>query len=77
MWAALVKAADNMAPFYNVHRCNTLKYNIGNKVWLSSENIRTVPPTKKLNYKWLGPYPVCYFHSILKSLQEGLIDRPW
>ena len=32
------------------------KYNVGNKVWLSSENIRTVHPTKKLDYKWLGPY---------------------
>ena len=27
-------------------------------MWLSSENIRTVCPTKKLNYKWLGPYVV-------------------
>ena len=27
-------------------------------MWLSSENIRTVHPTKKLDYKWLGPYVV-------------------
>ena len=31
-------------------------------VWLSSENIRTVHPTKKLNYKWLGPYVVELLH---------------
>ena len=36
----------------------TLKYNVGNKVWLSLENIRTTHPTKKLNYKWLGPYAI-------------------
>ena len=54
--AALVKAADDMARFYNAHQCKAPKYNVGNKVWLSSENIRTVHPTKKLDYKWLGPY---------------------
>ena len=27
-------------------------------MWLSSENIRTTHPTKKLGYKWLGPYIV-------------------
>ena len=52
---ALVKAANNMAQFYDAHRCEAPKYNVGDKVWLSSENIRTVRPTKKLNYKWLGP----------------------
>ena len=31
-WAALVKAADNMAQFYDVHQCDTPRYNIGNKV---------------------------------------------
>ena len=56
--AALVKAADNMAGFYDVHQCDTPKYNVGDKVWLSSENIRTTRPTKKLDYKWLGPYVI-------------------
>ena len=27
-------------------------------MWLSSENIRTIHLTKKLDYKWLGPYVV-------------------
>ena len=53
--AALVKAADDMAWFYNVHRCNAPKYNVSDKLWLSSENIRTTCLTKTLNYKWLGP----------------------
>ena len=56
--AALVKAADDMARFYDAHRREAPKYNVGDKVWLSSENIRTVRPTKKLDYKWLSPYVV-------------------
>ena len=31
---------------------------IGDKVCLSSENIRTTRLTKKLDYKWLGPYTI-------------------
>ena len=27
-------------------------------MWLSSENIRTTCLTKKLDYKWLGPYTI-------------------
>ena len=56
--AALVKAADDMAQFYDAHRREAPKYNVGDKVWLSSENIRTIHPMKKLNYKWLSPYVV-------------------
>jgi len=54
--AALVKAADDMTRFYDAHQCEALKYNVGDKVWLSSENIKTVLLKKKLDYKWLGPY---------------------
>ena len=56
--AALVKAANDMAQFYDAYQREAPKYNVGDKVWLSLENIRTVHPTKKLNYKWLGPYVV-------------------
>ena len=56
--AALVKAADNMAQFHNAYRCKAPKYNVSDKVWLSLENVRTVRPMKKLNYKSLGPYVV-------------------
>ena len=47
-----------MAQFYDAHQCEAPKYNVGDKVWLSLENVRTVNPTKKLDYKWLGPYIV-------------------
>ena len=54
----MVKAADDMARFYNAHRREAPKYSVGDKVWLSSENIRTTRLTKKLDYKWLGPYTI-------------------
>ena len=57
-WAALVKAADDMARFYDAHRRKAPKYSIGDKVWLSSENIRMTHLTKKLDYKWLSPYTI-------------------
>ncbi|MBW0482479.1 hypothetical protein O181_022194 [Austropuccinia psidii MF-1] len=30
----------------------------GDKVWLSSKNIKTTRPTKKLSERWLGPFEV-------------------
>ena len=54
--AALVKAANDMARFYDAHQREAPQYNVSNKMWLSSENIRTIRPTKKLDYKWLGCY---------------------
>ena len=56
--ATLVKAADDMAWFYDLHRREAPRYNVGEKVWLSSENIKMTRPTKKIDYKWLGPYTI-------------------
>ena len=56
--AALVKAADDIAQFYDAHQHKAPKYNVSDKVQLSLENIRTVCLMKKLNYRWLGPYVV-------------------
>ena len=47
-----------MAHFYDVHWKTALAYQIGDKVWLSSQNITIICPTKKLDHKWLGPYKV-------------------
>ena len=57
-WAPLVKAADDMAWFYNAHQQEAPMYNVGNKVWLSTENIKTTCLMKKLDFKWLGPYAI-------------------
>ena len=38
--ATLVKAADDMARFYDAHQREAPKYCVGDKVWLSSENIQ-------------------------------------
>ena len=56
--SALTKAADDMARFYDIHRKTAPTYQIGDKVWLSSQNITTIRPTKKLDHKWLVPYKV-------------------
>ena len=56
--AALTKAAEDMARWYNAHRGPTPEYRVGQKVWLSAEDITTTRPMKKLDNKWLGPYAI-------------------
>ncbi|MBW0509857.1 hypothetical protein O181_049572, partial [Austropuccinia psidii MF-1] len=33
-------------------------FNPGGMVWLSSKNIKSARPTKKLSERWLGPFPI-------------------
>ena len=33
-------------------------YNTGNRVYLSTKNIKTIRPYKKLDYKIIGPYEI-------------------
>jgi len=33
-------------------------FEVGDKVWLSTRHFRTTRPSKKLDYKWTGPYTV-------------------
>lgn len=56
--AAMQKATDDMARFYNAHRDGSVEYNVGDRVWLSGKNIRTTRPAKKLDDKWYGPYTI-------------------
>src|SRR5882724_9227545 len=55
---ALSQAADDMACFYDAHWREAPLYMVGDKVWFNGQNINTTCPMKKLDYKWLGPYPV-------------------
>src|SRR5882672_2249324 len=56
--SALSWAADDMAHFYDTHRREAPLYAVGDKVWLNGQNITMTRPMKKLDHKWLGPYPV-------------------
>ncbi|MBW0522633.1 hypothetical protein O181_062348, partial [Austropuccinia psidii MF-1] len=44
--------------YANKSRANPPVFNPGNMVWLSSKNIKSTRPTKKLSERWLGPFPV-------------------
>ena len=56
--AALAKAKDNMAWYYNQCWTPAPEYLLGDKVYLDTKNIQTTYPSKKLSYKLLGPYIV-------------------
>ena len=58
--AALAKAKDDMAWYYNQHQTPTLEYLLGDKVYLDAKDIQTMCPSKKLSHKFLGPYAVEY-----------------
>src|SRR5882757_3964357 len=55
---ALKRAADDMKKYYDRKRGKTPKYTLGEKVWLDASNIQTGRPTKKLDHKRLGPFPI-------------------
>jgi len=56
--SALAQAADDMAQFYNSHCREAPLYEVRDRVWLNGHNITMTRPTKKLDHKWLGPYPI-------------------
>jgi hypothetical protein len=35
-----------------------MTFEVGDKVWLSAKHIQTARPSKKLDYRWLGPFKV-------------------
>ena len=56
--AALAKAKDDMAQYYNQHQTLTLEYLPEDKVYLDAKDIQTMCLSKKLSYKFLGLYVV-------------------
>ncbi|TPX44714.1 hypothetical protein SeMB42_g04246 [Synchytrium endobioticum] len=54
----LEKARERYKEAADQYRIKELQYSIGDEVLLSTKNIRTERPTKKLDYKWIGPYLV-------------------
>jgi len=56
--SALVRAADDMAQFYDAHQKEAPLYVVRDKVWLNGQKITMTHLMKKLDHKWLGLYPV-------------------
>ncbi|CAO3619736.1 unnamed protein product [Cunninghamella blakesleeana] len=52
------KAQETYSRYANQKRTPAPNYNIGDKVWLKTTNIKTQRPSKKLDYKKLGPFKV-------------------
>jgi hypothetical protein len=53
----LKHAQNTQAHYYDVNH-KRIEFNPGDKVWLLSTNIRTERPSKKLDWKRLGPFTV-------------------
>src|ERR687887_1418398 len=56
--AALVKAKDDMAKYYDRKRLPTPEYKPGDWVYLDASDINTTRPSRKLSHRRLGPYKV-------------------
>ncbi len=53
--SALVKAQDKIERYYNQYRTPAPPFTPGDKVYLDSEDIQTMRPSKKLSHCQLGP----------------------
>ena len=59
--AVLKRAADEMKRYYDRgQRLDNLK--VGDKVWLDTSDLQTDRPSKKLNYKRVGPFEITAKH---------------
>ena len=52
----LIKATQNQQAKYYDAKHKPVEFKVGDKVWLRSSNIHTQCPSKKLDWKHLGPY---------------------
>jgi hypothetical protein len=56
--AALHKARDDMTRWADRLRTQAPNYKPGDLVWLSTKDLQTQRPSKKLTEKQIGPYPI-------------------
>jgi hypothetical protein len=56
--AALTKAKDDMARYYNQRRLPTPTHKPGDLVYLDASDISTTRPSRKLSHRRLGPFTV-------------------
>jgi hypothetical protein len=47
-----------MARFHDAHQGDNPTFQVGDKVWLDSRNLKTFRPSKKLDDHWFGPFPI-------------------
>ena len=55
--ARVKKAVEQQAKYYNAKH-KPQSYKVGDMVYLNSKNIKSTRPSKKLDYKYYGPYEV-------------------
>ncbi|CUA68987.1 Transposon Tf2-12 polyprotein [Rhizoctonia solani] len=74
--AALEIAQRQQAQYYDAKRRDAAKLEVGDKVYLSSANVKTSRPSHKLEHKRLGPYKILekvgknsYKLELLKSMK--------
>jgi hypothetical protein len=53
-----IKSAQNHQARYYDAKHKRIEFSVGDKVWLSSANISTQRPSKKLDWKRLGPFTI-------------------
>ena len=58
MKAELELVRQRMSRYYNQKRLKGPTFSEGDMVYLATKNITTKRPSKKLDYKYIGPYPV-------------------
>ncbi|MBW0495725.1 hypothetical protein O181_035440 [Austropuccinia psidii MF-1] len=51
-------AINSFKRYADKSRSSPPVFNPGDMVWLSSKNIKSTRPTKKLSERWLGPFPI-------------------
>ena len=56
--AAIVKAKDEQARYYNRRRAPAPTFAAGDFVWLDASDINQARPARKLSHRFLGPYEV-------------------
>ena len=56
--AKMAKSQQAQVRAANKHRKASPEYNVGDLVWLSTKNIHTERPSKKLDHKRIGPYKI-------------------
>jgi hypothetical protein len=54
----LANAQDMQKRYADRKRIPSPEYKPGDMVWLSTKNIKTERPSRKLDHKWIGPYKV-------------------